>query len=323
MMLQQQNKHLYPMGWVNIIDYAFSLYRGHFQSFLGIVAMYAGIDALRECVLLLLWKYEVYHLIDELFSSLLMTLVIGMFIVCSSEIYLDKTITFREILRRFGSLFSRYLHISFVYLIPISLWELLSEINKNPSLLALLLLLLSIPFLFYYYIAWCLYGPVVILETPMSHHPLTWSRYLVKGAWWRICGTIIAVYFIMAAIELILNISIMLIFALSGYGEGTWFDMMQSIIASAFESDRDKSLTLSFIISAFLDVGISAVITTPIYAISVMLIYFNRKIETERFDIVPENSHDSLLKSNTNSESQRTQRTRITQISPTEVVLLS
>ncbi len=292
-MLQQQNKHLYPLGWIDIIDYAFSLYRRHFQSFLGILAIYAGIEALRECVLLLFWKYEVYHLLDRLIDKLLMTLAIGIFIVCSSEIYLNRTITTREVLRRFGTLFSQYFHISFIYLIPHSLWLLLLKTSTNPPLLLALLLVLSIPFLIYFFIAWSLYGPVVILDTPVQHHPLTWSRYLVRGAWWRICGTIIAVLFTIIVIQLILNISAMLIFALSGYGEGSWLDMMQSMIESAVETNSSKSFTLSLLISMFLNVGIS-VITAPIYAISVMLIYFNRQIETEGLDIVPENSHGTL-----------------------------
>ena len=273
------------MSWINIIDFSFSLYRGHFRHFIGIVAIYAGVDALREVLLLFLWEYKPYHLLDDLITNLLNTLGLGILIVMASEVYFDKPITIRDVFRRFTPLFPCYFGYSFAYLIPHSLWSLLSEINKSPDPILSLLLLLSIPFMLYFLIAWILYGPVVILENPMVQSPLSRSRELVRYAWWRVCGTIIAIYILLLVIFLILTISYGLIVASLGlFGEGTIVENILSMVRSTFEPDSVESISLSDAINSIFYVGVNA-ITAPIYAICVLLLYFNRRTQTESRDI--------------------------------------
>lgn len=273
------------MGWINIIDFSFSLYRGHFRLFIGIVAIYAGVDALREVLLLFLWEYKPYHLLDDFITHLLNTLALGILIVMASEVYFGRQPTIREAFRRFHPLFSRYFGYSFAYLIPHSLWSLLSEINKSPDPMLSLLLLISFPFMLYFLIAWILYGPVVILENPMVQSPLSRSRELVKYAWWCVCGTILAIYLLLLVIYLILTISYGVIVTSLGFlGEGTMVENILSMIKLTLEPDSVEFISLFDVINSIFYVGVDA-ITAPIYAICVMLLYFNRRTQTEGRDV--------------------------------------
>ena len=265
------------MNWIDIIDRAFSLYRGYFRCFFGAVMICTSVFLLRECVLFLFWKYKYYHIFDDIIYDLLLTLEIGLMIIIASEVHFGRHITIREVFRRFASCFSRYFGSSLIYLMFDSGWHRLIGMDRpsDPSLS--FLILLSIPFVYYYLIAWVLYGPVVLLETQVLRHPLSRSRDLVRGAWWRVFGTIVAIIVVIMAVETIFSIGYMAIIMLLGFEDGTLMQKIVSMIAEAFESDYNKPLSLSVAISSLVSSCISA-FTTPVYAISVLLLYVNRRV---------------------------------------------
>ena len=141
-------------------------------------------------------------------------------------------------------------------------------------------ILLSMLFVFYYLIAWVLYGPVVLLETPMLRHPLSRSRDLIRGAWWRVCGTILATIVVILAVEAIFSIGYMVILVLLDFGDGTPMQQIVSMIEHVFEPTYNEPLSLSLAISSLVGSCVSS-FTTPIYAISVMLLYVNRRGQAE------------------------------------------
>ena len=263
------------MNWIEIIDRAFSLYRGYFRCFLGTILICIGVFVLRECVLFLFWHYKAYHIFDDILYDLLLTLEIGLLIIIASEVHVGRHITIREVFRRFTSCFSRYFGSTLLYFIFLHGWNFLNEINEPPDPSMSFFNLLSIPFACYYLIAWVLYGPVVLLETPTSRHPLRRSRDFVRGTWWRVFGTIIGIVFVIFAVETIFYIGYMVIFVLLDFEDGAPMQKILSMIADTFEPNYNMPLSPSLAISSLVGSCVSAFIT-PIYAISVMLLYDNR-----------------------------------------------
>lgn len=269
-----QHSHRHPMGWTELIDFAFSLYRGHFRLFLGGVAIYAVIDSLREALHLFLWESQSYHFLDGFIRSLLYSFAMGILLVMASEIYFDRPITIRKVFRKFVPLFSRYSGCCIAYLIPYHLCSFLSEIEGVPGWF----FLFSFPFIVYFLIAWILYGPIVILESPIAQSPMRRSRELVKGAWWRVCGIISAIYLLLLAIQFTCFLSYQVIAATFGFlGDSTIVETIQSTIRTTFVRYHNaESVSLSYAINSLVYVGIEA-FTAPVDAICVMLIYFNRR----------------------------------------------
>ncbi len=268
------------MNWLDIIDRAFSLYRGYFRCFFGAVIICTIVFLLRECVLFLFWEYKYYHIFDNFVYDLLLTLEIGLMIIIASEVHCDRHITIREVFQRFASCFSRYFGCTLLYLMFYTGWHHLTGMNEasDPSLS--ILFLLSVPFVYYFLIAWVLYGPVVLLETPVLRHPLSRSRDLVRGAWWRVCGTIIAIIVVIMAVETIFSIGYVVTFLLLDSEDGTPMQKILSMISDAFVSNYNKPLSLSVASSSLVGSCISA-FTTPVYAISVLLLYVNRRDRVE------------------------------------------
>ncbi len=201
-------------------------------------------------------------------------------IIIASEVHFGRHITIREVFGRFASCFSRYFGSSLLYLVFLTGWYHLPDMNgqSDPSLSSLILL--SIPFVFYYIIAWVLYGPVVLLETPVLRHPLSRSRDLVRGAWWRVCGTIVAITVVLIAVETIYYIGYGVISLLLDFEDEIPMQRIVSMIADSFVLNYHEPLSLSVAISSLVDSCISA-FTTPVYAICVLLLYVNRRVQVE------------------------------------------
>ena len=271
-MSQHSDRH--PMGWTELIDFAFSLYRGHFRHFLGGVAIYACVDALREALHLFLWESQVYHFLDGFIRSLLYSFAMGVLLVMASEIYFERPLTIRKVFRQFIPLFSRYFGCCIAYLIPYYFWSFLSEIEGAPGWL----FLFSFCFIVYFLIAWILYGPVVMLESPLAQSPMSRSRELVKGAWWRVCGIISAIYLLLLAIQITCFLSYQVIAVTFGFlGDSTIVETIQSTIRTIFVPYHTvESVSFSYAINRLVYVGIEA-FTAPVNAICVMLLYFNRR----------------------------------------------
>ena len=283
-------QNLHPLNWIEIIDKAFHLYRKHFRLFIGIAIIYFIVDLLRESSFLFLWKINTSGLVAELINHLLSILAFGVFIVAASEIYFNRHITIKDTFQRFINIYPRYLANTVIYLTPFALLSLIQTIMNASELplstiMTALLLLLSLPVYVYFSIAWILYAPIIIGERSVSTEPLRRSRDLIRNVWWRVCGTIIALQTLLVAIHFIYIVLFVILFGVLGLmEEGSVVETAQFVFNSIVEPHSVKSVSLSFLIVRFLVVA-TDVFTTPLYAITILLIYFNRRIQREALDI--------------------------------------
>ncbi|MDF5751376.1 glycerophosphoryl diester phosphodiesterase membrane domain-containing protein [Spongiactinospora sp. TRM90649] len=127
------------------------------------------------------------------------------------------------------------------------------------------------------YLAWVLYfyarfafaAPVVVLERRGVIDSLRRSWNLVTGSFWRVLGIMILAYLIVLLIGYVVNIPFTLIaFIIGWFGDGS----VGSIILS----------TVVFVISG----TVSAMISYPIQAGVAGLLYADRRMRSEAFDLV-------------------------------------
>lgn len=284
-----EQTNLRPMRLTDILDTAFSLYRRHFELFLVIAAIYFGLDLLREGLLIFLignanQEFEnVFLLVDEFIENLIYTMACGVMVAASSEIYLGRHITIQMASQRLINKFFPYLSCSLVYLTPITILSIISESDVYMSAAVTLFVLFpGYLVVTYILIAWIFYGPVIMVENGTSP-PLSRSRAIVRGSWWQVLGAFLGILIFLIVIAGILTFSMGLLSALFGlFGSGSLGETVEFVINSIFNTDVPKSL--SSMIMRFLELGAGAFVA-PIHAISITLLYFDRRIRDEGFDI--------------------------------------
>ena len=283
------------MNWMEIIDNVFHLYRKHFLLFIGISIIYFIVDSVEDKLFKFLWKNNPYGLIEELISYLLSELVIVVFIVAASEIYFQRQITIRDTFQRFKNIHPRYLVNVFIYLIPLSILLLLQDIMSAGiryfSVVTLIsLLLLTLIVRTYFLITWQLYAPVIVVEGSMKPKPMRRSRALIRKSWWRVFGTIFTLKILMRAIRIIFVVSFVLLLGMFGLmGDAPVLEIAEYVLRSSvgFFSGKPspfQSGSTSYIILMSL-YSVIGVLTTPLHAIAITLIYFNQRVRREGFDI--------------------------------------
>ena len=247
---------LQPMEFTDILDTTFSLYRNHFRLFLGISAV-----------------YFFSHIVSSTFThwaSLFCDMVVeilcyGWLAYANAQVYLGKHITahvaFRQVKLRFWNLFGSSL---FYWLVAVLLG----------------ITIIGVPFAIYFFTRWGFYVQAVMVEETSATKAFRRSSELVKGAWWRVFGIMFAILLLSLMIQLILVTSSTLIFALSGIaGEIDLLDIIRQTMWGPHAEIEGVLHLLHAIQSA-----ISA-LTLPITAIGFTLLYFDRRIRNEGFDI--------------------------------------
>lgn len=222
------NISLQPMGLLNILGAMFSLYWKHFWRFLGRVVFYNVVAVVLLFVVVVFGDSNVL-LYVLLFGSMiaLFVLFFAELFVLSAYLYLGQNapfrITFRQALRRFWS----YLGTNMIFFLISGICVFLSVLIISPFSMRLALYLVSpLPFdylsialavgLMIPYLVgtlfticlinrWFLYHvPIVVENQPMLN---AWNRSseLVKGAWWRTYGILLAISLFPPIIGLILS----------------------------------------------------------------------------------------------------------------------
>ncbi len=247
---------LQPMEFTDILDTTFSLYRNHFRLFLGISAVYFFSHIVSSTFTH--WATDFSELV------VLVLCYVGL-TFASAQAYLGKQITariaFRQVKLRFWNLFGS----SLLY------W-----------LVAVLLgiTIIGVPFAIYFFTRWGFYVQAVMVEETSATKAFRRSGELVKGEWWRVFGIMFAIQLLSVMIDLILIASTTLIFALSGIaGE---IDLLEMIRRTIWEphGEIEGILHLLHAIHTVIDALIM-----PITAIGFTLLYFDRRIRKEGFDI--------------------------------------
>ena len=247
---------LQPMGFTDILDTTFSLYRNHFRLFLGISAVYFFSHFA---------FYTFTHWETDFGELVVLVLCYVGLTFASAQAYLGRHITarvaFRQVKIRFWNLFGS----SLLY------W-----------LVAVLLgiTIIGVPFAIYFLTRWGFYVQAVMVEETSATNALRRSSELVKGAWWRVFGIMFAIQLLSVMIDLILIASTTLIFALSGIaGE---IDLLEMIRRNIWEPHGEIEGILHLLHA--IHTAINALIM-PITAIGFTLLYFDRRIRKEGFDI--------------------------------------
>ena len=261
------------MRFTEILDSAFSLYRRHFWLFFWLCTFYF------VCEILILIASEFHgnrwiaYFIDPILDSLLTTLMCGLMIIPASEIYLGQQITLRQVIQRYFERVVAYLGCSIIYVLFPNLPDLFPEV----------VWIIGYPIIIYLLISWIFYGPVLMIENTTAMEAFSRSRDLVHGKWWSVFWNIIKLIFFMLSISLIITISFYMLMHMLGFsqvGTTTW-DVITQHLRLLFDLDHTSKSVTDWIIIIFayaIDVWL-----TPIYAISITILYFNQRSQKRGF----------------------------------------
>ncbi len=247
---------LRPMGFADILDTTFSLYRNRFRLFLCISAVYFFSHIVLSTFT---------HWIISFCELVLPFLCYAALTFASAQAYLGKHITARVAFNQVKYRFWRFIGSSLLY------WIVVVFLSVS---------IIGIPFAIYFLTRWSFYIQAAMVEKPSATNTLKRSSELVKGAWWRVFGIILAIWLIYFMIDVILITSATLIFASSGIASEV--DLWEIIRQMLWEPHVQLEGILHLLHA--IQTAISA-LTMPITAIGFTLLYFDLRIRKEGFDI--------------------------------------
>ena len=269
---------LQPMGFTDILDTIFSLYRNHFRLIFGICIVYfvlmLGLNLLMGISTFYfsnsgLWGMAIgIPLITSWITILISLFSIGALLFAGGQSYLGRQITagtaFRQIARRFWS----YLGSNILYMLVVGL---------------LMITIIGIPFAIYFAARWGFYAQAVLIEETSATHALRRSSELVKGTWWRVCGILLAIFLLAFMIQTILQFSLLFGFGLTQAisGEGGLLKMFQQLFVPELTTWDGL---VNYIIQSFINYVVNSLML-PVGIIGSTLLYFDQRIRKEGFDI--------------------------------------
>ena len=234
---------LQPMGFTDILDSMFSLYRKHFRLFASICSVYFVIALaanLLSGISALLFS-SVDHLSISsgvggaisvatfLVTNLAMLVVTGTLFFGVTQVFLGERITawaaFMHTKRRFWSLFFSGLLYGIVIIALVSIYMLVSLLYLFDIFLpvnaGLVISGIGILAAIYVGVRWVFCGLAAVFEEKSVLRALKRSSELVKGGWWRVFGKMIGIFLIVIFFQSVLPFSWGLI---SGVTDGTQVD---------------------------------------------------------------------------------------------------
>ncbi len=270
------------MGFTDILDGTFSLYRSHFGLFLRINAVYF---VLVFC-LNLLSKFStgfsdaadgivLSPIVILFFISLVAMLFTGGIFLAGAHTYLGQQISAGSAYQQVFNRFLPYLGSNLLYLLTTGV---------------LAVTVIGIPFAIYFGVRWSLYGLPVLFEGTGVRQSLKRSGQLVKGTWWRVFGISLGIFLLFFMIQTILKSTLGFALTLVGItSEGDVRDTLLRIILGPYRLDEPF---FSYTMQMLVHLGVST-FTLPILSIGSTLLYFDLRIRKEGFDIgMVENSRE-------------------------------
>lgn len=315
---------LQPMGFADILDSMFSLYRNHFRLFASICSVYFLIglaaDLLNGISVLLLPSADdlssisgVGGLVSLVASLVAMFAVIGALFFGVTQVYLGKRVTasaaFRQTKRRFWPFFVGGLLYGIVIIPLILLYRLGWDFPLD-----LLCVGFDVPFLCEIYlpeiadyvidyifllaaccvgVRWIFCSLAAMFEEKSAVQSLKRSGELVKGGWWQVFGVVIGIFLLTSIILSILPMSWGLISGVTGDTQDgeevpqedvNLLDTLASMLELELPEPTSWWSFAQYTIWSSLDYAIYC-LTLPIGVIGITLVYFDRRIRKEGFDI--------------------------------------
>jgi hypothetical protein len=269
---------LQPMGFTDILDTIFSLYRNHFRLIFGICIVYfvlmLGLNLLSGISIFFFsnsgpWGIVIgIPVITSWFTLLISLVSIGVLLFAGAQAYLGRQIAtgtaFRQITRRFWS----YLGSTLLYVLIVGL---------------LVVTCIGIPFAIYFAVRWGFYAQAVLIEETSATNALRRSSELVKGTWWRVFGILFAIFLLAFMIQTILQFSLLFGFGLTQAisGEGGVLKMLERLFIPELTTWDGL---VNYIIQSFINSVVTSLML-PVGIIGSTLLYFDQRIRKEGFDI--------------------------------------
>ena len=293
---------LQPMGFTDILDGMFSLYRSHFRLFVGIAVIYLvlefGIDLISASFTTdpLSSTFSVIIGFSILATSIVSVLVTAGLVYASAHVYLGREITpraaFQQAVRRFwpylGSGILWFLAVVglciTIFGIPVAILRLSGVEGLFIMIVGIGCAIVSIPFAIYFSIRWGLYTLPVLFEETTARNALRRSTELVKGTWWRVFGIMLAVSLISFMIYFILETSSGFLLSWIGVTEPEAVTDPLEALRQLFAPDLSEIGWFSYTVRRLVSLSLAA-LTMPIGVIGSTLLYFDLRIRKEAYDI--------------------------------------
>lgn len=262
---------LQPMGFTDILDAMFSLYRTHFRLFVGIATIYISAELANTLLLDFPWIIPQRLLREVIEAVIFWTSILvswGAVVIASATLYLGNQVTSLAALRQ-----------GFQRLFPLlkctCVWILVAG--------GLTITIIGIPFGIYFAVRWGFFVQTTLLEKSRIRDALRRSSELVQSMWWRVGGTFLAILLIDMAIHAVLEISFGFLLIVTGFsGEINLMDIIR------WATMDDSIFGTDDLILYAVGTGFHLVVSLflfPIWGIGSTLLYFNQRIEKEGFDI--------------------------------------
>lgn len=293
---------LHAMGFADLLDTTFSLYRTHFWSFLWIatlyfIAMLIGVsisffdDWIGRDTKVVLWIVTISVL------SCISVFVVSALVFASVQAYLDGKIKTGTALKQAGRHFFRCLISSIVFgliIFFLTFLILLVFIGFTRSFVSdsiVVMVVVSSIFLMiivaaasFFVIYWCFYISAISVERMKNPLALGRSDDLVEGRRWRINGVMLAILLLQFGVSFIFRFAFGILLGLTELA--TLSEFFATVQWGAFfqlpiNVDEFHLLT---VLMYLINLGVDA-FTMPIWVIGVTLLYFEQRIQREGFDI--------------------------------------
>ena len=298
---------LQPMGFADILDAMFSIYRNHFRLFVSICGVYflwiIGINLLTSILRVLFASVDQFHILKLaengliLISAVVMLLVKGGLVVGSAQTFLGRRVTVSAALKQAKRRFLPYVGSNLLYGIVVGLFTVT---------------LIGIPFALFFGFRWIFCSLAALFEEKPAVSALKRSSELSKGGWWRVFGMMIGIRLLVLFIQSVFPFILGVIYGIQGFRSltdqvtqedealleqtiqetGSLREMLAkllktTLVAMLVEMVAPGQTTWDGFVDAILSCISLAItcLTLPMGIIGVTLIYFDRRIRKEGFDI--------------------------------------
>ena len=280
---------LQPMGFGEILDTIFSLYRKYFLLFLAIVIIHFFGKLVEYSLENFLSDFPLKNLIVSSVSEPAMFVSMGGIIIATATTYLGKRTTssavLRSTLQRFFTMLGGYVLWLLCFVIALSsLGFFVSRVEQGQfSVLLLAVLLIGIPVPIYFAVRWLFVVESILIEKLLVGASLKRSSELVFGSWWRVCSISVSFLILSGAISIIFKASVACILVLTNVADQAGF--MEIIRWAIMEDTIDKSNLRFYTIMMGTHFVVST-LTFPIWVIGSTLLYFDLRIRKEGLEIL-------------------------------------
>lgn len=301
---------LQAIGFGELLDTIFSLYRTHFLSFFGIasgyfitIALMISIafldDSIGRGVRVAIWVPVFIGIFG------ISIFVVSRLVFAGAQACLGNRISVGEVLRQGKQQFLPYFVGSFlfgvitIFCVFLSGFVLASlimsyirssigtdgiEIVTVNAILRVFAPLLMVGIIGFFITYWSFFVSATLLEGTSMRVGFRRSRALIRGRRWRVIGTVIAIFLLAFAIGFILRTVFAFLFVLIGLeGVGNFREIVQWMALWELPTELSE-LRLSYALMYLINLGIDT-FTMPIWVIGFTRLYFDQRIRKEGFDI--------------------------------------